>query len=160
MLFQAENFQNVTFLGPFGNATVKSVKVEGKWEIAPDAFNRVEIVKRNAAVVREMTAVVEELSEECPGVDLVLIPALPRHPDAFGSGEECFKFFNRAEKKIKDFGEDMGLEVAPFMEALDPRVKDDGVGGLLAKDGIHPNPEGKKFLERVIETYWENKSQS
>ena len=145
------------FLGPYGNSTLKGVKVEGRWGIASDAFNRAELVKRNATVTREMTAVVEEMAEECPGVDLVLIPALPRHPDAFESGEDCFNFFKRAERKVLDFGDDMGLEVATFMEALDPKIKVDGVKGLLASDGIHPNPEGKRFLERVVESYWESK---
>ena len=145
------------FLGIFGNASLKGIKVDGKWGVAKDALNRTEMVKRNQCVEREMTRVVEEVGEECPGTDIVLIPALPRHPDTFGSRGECFKHFNRLENKLQNFSEDMGLEVATFMGALDPEINVNGIRDILADDGVHPNPEGKNFLKRVMEGYWEGK---
>ena len=69
-----------------------------------------------------MTQVVEEVGEECPGADIVLVPALPSHPNSFGSMEECFKHFKLLEGKLLNFLEDMGLEVATFMDALDPET--------------------------------------
>ena len=145
------------FLGTFGNSSLKGVKVDGKWGVAKEALNKTELVRRYQCVERELTQVVEEVGEECPGADIVLVPALPRHPDSFGSLRECFNHFKRLEGKLKSFAEDMDLEVATFIDTLDPEININGVKDILAGDGVHPNSAGKEFLKNVIEGYWEGK---
>ena len=49
----------------------------------------------------------------------------------------------------------MDLEVATFIDTLDPEININGVKDILAGDGVHPNSAGKEFLKNVIEGYWE-----
>ena len=50
-------------LGIFGNAALKGEKIEGKWGLASDAFNKSVIMKRNNVCELELTYIVEQIGK-------------------------------------------------------------------------------------------------
>ena len=137
-------------LGIFGNAALKGEKKEGKWGLASDAFNKSVIMKRNNVCELELTYIVEQIGKINLGAKIVLIPAIPRFPELFASEGECFNHFQKGEKRLAGFAEEMDLEISTFMETLDPSANPGGIKKMLGTDSIHLNEYGKETLVNII----------
>ena len=107
-------------------------------------------MKRNNVCELELTYIVEQIGKINLGAKIVLIPAIPRFPELFASEGECFNHFQKGEKRLAGFAEEMDLEISTFMETLDPSANPGGIKKMLGTDSIHLNEYGKETLVNII----------